>query len=298
MKILFGYLCLSQIFESNIGDRAKITNLGYHWCKCVKQRISNHFWIDVLEAWITLCDKYIIKTQEIVSSPLWYNPKISPSILYFPHWYNKGIIYVSDLIKANSLEVFTIEELKKCITFHYTIKILVTKFIKSHVNDHQPFIQCERPFIPQHIAILYKNTKGSRDMYNVLNFSAVEPKMKQKWNRDLNKIIDKQTWQNTYKICFKTMQDTSIIWLQYRILFRILGTRQFLHKIKKSSTSSCRLCKENEETLIHMFDECEKVAPLRLNLKNLITDNRGINLFIDQLTILFGYHFTDSCIKL
>ena len=34
----------------------------------------------------------------------------------------------------------------------------------------------------------------------------------------------------TFQICFKTVQDNAIIWLQYRVVHRILGTQYILQR--------------------------------------------------------------------
>lgn len=47
------------------------------------------------------------------------------------------------------------------------------------------------------------------------------------------------------KVCFKTITDTSIQWLQYRIIYRIIT----YNKINVISYDVCAFCKENVETV-------------------------------------------------
>ena len=54
---------------------------------------------------------------------------------------------------------------------------------------------------------------------------------KNAWNNELNINIDEDTWQKAFKI-----QDNNLIWFQYRILHRILGTQKLISKIGKTST--------------------------------------------------------------
>ena len=35
---------------------------------------------------------------DILSSPLWYNPLKSEHEVYFPSWFNKGIVTVGDIV--------------------------------------------------------------------------------------------------------------------------------------------------------------------------------------------------------
>ena len=46
-----------------------------------------------------------------MSSALWFNPEIS-NTLFFPKWYNSGIIYVADL-RADEGTIFSQHDLEK-----------------------------------------------------------------------------------------------------------------------------------------------------------------------------------------
>ena len=58
-------------------------------------------------------------------------------------------------------------------------------------------------------------------------------------------------WQKCYLICFKTIQDNYLIWLQYRILNQILGIRNLKFKMGMTQDNVCKLCNENEEKYIY-----------------------------------------------
>ena len=45
---------------------------------------------------------------------------------------------------------------------------------------------------------------------------------------DKGLIFYHRTWTNYYLIPFKCVKDTTLIWFQYRLLHRILGTNTFL----------------------------------------------------------------------
>ena len=93
-------------------------------------------------------------------------------------------------------------------------------------------------------------------MYEILNTQMVEPKMKRKWDNDLNLNIDNVTLKNIFKTCFKVIDNNSLVWLQYRLLNRILGVRKYLLDLKIDNTDACRLCSITSETLIDLFCEC------------------------------------------
>ena len=49
---------------------------------------------------------------------------------------------------------------------------------------------------------------------------------------------------------------------QYRIIRRIIGTQEFLHKIKQSDLVMCRLCGQCCETITHLFLVCNRINSL------------------------------------
>ena len=65
-------------------------------------------------------------------------------------------------------------------------------------------------------------------------------------------------WPLVYKICFKCIQDNNLSWFQYRIMFKILGTKEYLKKVKISETSDCGLCKQSAESIVYLFHECDQ----------------------------------------
>ena len=68
--------------------------------------------------------------------------------------------------------------------------------------------------------------------------------------------VKKPKWNIYYKVYFWTIKENSLIWLQYRLLFRILGTRSYLYKIKIADSYLCGLCGSECEKIVHIFTEC------------------------------------------
>ena len=58
-------------------------------------------WKEALLSWACLLDTNIPDEEnKKLSSPVWYSPKVSKMELYLPQWFNKGIVFVSDLIDS------------------------------------------------------------------------------------------------------------------------------------------------------------------------------------------------------
>ena len=92
-----------------------------------------------------------------------------------------------------------------------------------------------------------------------------------------------------YKICFKTVNDNYLIYLQYCIINRILGTRSLLHKMSITDNKFCSLCIEYEETLVHLFYDCNHVLNLWNTLYEWIYNVTHIRIIPDKNEIILGY---------
>ena len=89
------------------------------------------------------------------------------------------------------------------------------------------------------------------------------------------------------------IHDHEYVWFQYRILFKILGTNEYLKKLKISQTNECRLCKQAPETIIHLFTKCSKSNQLWENLVCWIKDKLGFHLILSDTCKILGYMHMD-----
>lgn len=65
------------------------------------------------------------------------------------------------------------------------------------------------------------------------------------------------SWNKLFELPFKSTQDSKLHWLQYQILHRIVPTNKYLFNIlKKAESAVCTFCKIDEESIDHLFYEC------------------------------------------
>ena len=59
-------------------------HFGSMWGNGLMKRMSNAFWVKVIENWQILCRKQQpISNSDLMNTSIWYNPKISREPLYF-----------------------------------------------------------------------------------------------------------------------------------------------------------------------------------------------------------------------
>ena len=76
--------------------------------------------------------------------------------------------------------------------------------------------------------------------------------------------------------------------MQYRVLYRILGTNDYLFKIKRHIDGICNLCKQKNETIIHLLVEYVYVRRFWSEVSTLIKAKIGLNLPVNACSIILG----------
>ena len=87
---------------------------------------------------------------------------------------------------------------------------------------------------------------------------------------------------------FNTTKSSKLQWFQYRIIHRIIGTNEFLFKIKVKQSDKCSFCNEETESLEHIFWSCPKVIDLWVKINEWIFDSTQIELPLNIEIVLFG----------
>ena len=103
-----------------------------------------------------------------------------------------------------------------------------------------------------------------------MNQQVLDFKFKKKWLRDLALDIPEQQWKQIFNACFKTVKDNFLIWFQYRIIHRILGTNKLLFEMNLKDSPLCSICQDQTETLMHLFVTCSKVSQIWSDLEDWI----------------------------
>ena len=142
-----------------------------------------------------------------------------------------------------------------------------------------------KPIIPHNIKIFCTSKKRTKHIYNTLIADTIIPLGKRKWEKHFE-ISDSQ-WKNIYSHPFQYTKSSKLQWLQFRINNHILTTNSFLFKIRKVYTKLCCLCKESEETIIHLLWECQKVQDLLESIVSLC-HSKGITIRLEKKSFIFG----------
>ena len=64
------------------------------------------------------------------------------------------------------------------------------------------------PMLPTNISVFLRSTKGSKDLYNILNQNNYTPTSKKKWQEIYD--IEEETWKDIYSAPFKQICSTKL----------------------------------------------------------------------------------------
>jgi hypothetical protein len=83
----------------------------------------------------------------------------------------------------------------------------------------------------------HRDTKGCKEMYNILIENKRDLITSSMGWRDLGENSTDLEWNRIYCLCFKDVQESKLNWLQYKILHRIIPTNYYLHTLKLIDSS-------------------------------------------------------------
>lgn len=279
-----------NIFMSQV-DKDKFFSYGDEFIKQLKIKTVNRFWQDVLESLLLLIEKE--QNQDwsyFLASPIWMNSifKIDNKPFIYQDLLSKGIKYINDIVDEDGLFLKYVDF---CNIFNINVSIMQYNSIISCVTQSgkqvcKQSFKLSSPFIPSVVRTILKSSKGSKEIYSVLNNKSCIPTGIVRWNDILN--VDKEiSWRKLCKLPFIVTKNSKLQWLQYRIIHRIISTNKFLYKINKASNTLCTFCKKDEETIEHLFWYCECVQKFIDAIDVWFLEN-GISILFSKENFLFG----------
>ena len=86
--------------------------------------------------------------------------------------------------------------------------------------------------------------------------------------------------------------------MRYKIINRIVATKTFLYRIGRAENTTCTLCGQENETLLHAFYSCEKIQRFICELKCNVLSNYGIELTTTSKHWFFPQRDTETKIEI
>jgi hypothetical protein len=221
--------------------------------------------------------------------------------LFYKNWYDKNIQVVVDILTEEG-EFYTFNELKDVykirgtyLDYQRLLTNIPNKWKIIIQNSHSNFKIIKRNIhLNTNLRYLIKEKKGCRKFYEVL--------------LDKRDIFKTEKWVPFFGLFtlddFKTIhtnliniEEIKLKDFQFKINNKILVTKSFLFKINKVQSSMCSYCNERDETIYHLFCECEHIKLFIRNTKQWINTNLNINLNVNEKVFLLSSSNESDIVK-
>ena len=113
------------------------------------------------------------------------------------------------------------------------------------------------------------------------------PICENKWSNDIKLELD-FNWKHFYTNFKYLTKDSGLIWFNFRIVHRILGTNKYLHMSKIKNSPLCSVCEGEPETIKHLFFYCPHVNVIWQTLSDWIFQKSGERIIFDVKSVIFG----------
>ena len=218
-------------------------------------RIKNEFWDHFLQAVKHLYQTYNSgRIDPNWMYPIWFNSDIN--FTYRKSWKLKGLHWISDLFDSQ-WNFFLRDQFEAF--FHIAIdfldyenlRFLVRKRLEKYNFNKVTLIGPKLPLI---LNIIRTSDKACANVYKQLlnNNNNVICEIRSKWTSELNEEVDYSLVANSFRINYRTTNDTFIRLIQFKLAHHRVMTNALLFKMNFVASPMCAHCLE-VETIMHAF---------------------------------------------
>ena len=275
-----------------------IWNFGTVALKKLVQNIDNPFWKDVITAWTSFSKSFSVTNEDVYNENIFNSDVTRFKAIRYSSWEKKGVKFIGDLFENGRLMPWSRFKEKyniNCIQFEYESLILsLPRFTRSDPVERT----YQQPVLPARLQYLLSNTTFasyfSRISANHRRGNSNDmDRIKSKWNRDIEAFEPLSVF-NIKKSVFTSRY----VSFQYKLVMRILTTNTFLKIIGVQENDFCSFCRNEPETLKHLFLTCSYVEKLWNDIADLLRVSRvgqlssGVKIFGEKNSALINHIIT------
>ena len=227
----------------------------------IKIKISNPFYIDIVEALIQFNKYYNPSKDELLTEMIWFSDHCGFPKGIVKKWDKQGLRFINDLYNPVNRRLYLKNELEDKFKINMTFlcyERLTQKLCKNAMRETKNTI--ENPNIPFKIQAVLSGKKFTKQVYNIFTEAISTSNTKtdqrkiEKWEADVGEYVS-----GTSAKLMKITKSTKLFYLHYRIISRIFATNKLLFVMKLKDSNKCTFCQRETETLAHLFWYCSKV---------------------------------------
>ena len=228
----------------------------------IRARLGNdRFWEEVLIAWMTIVGTKQAqnKGSDILGKVLWLNRDLdleNVGGVNRQQMIGRSIIHVADLYNRQEHRLHTSAELQHkygCGNFLTWQSLLHSIPIswKEILSKEKP----ESVSFPVAVEEIQTIGRPAKWGYMALIDTSMRPQRAQTAWEDQLRVRNLQ-WDGVYRDIYQCTNDFKLLWLQFRILHRILPSNRLLFHFKILQSDQCKRCGRAREDILHMLWQC------------------------------------------
>ena len=226
-------------------------------------------WVSVLRAWSKINYIQTPENQQILLQNLWWNSHIrrDGKPMLNKNMFDKGIKFVKDIYNPSSRTLHTFETLQQCygrvgnyLDYFALIKAIPKNWLAELRLD---------PMMPQDIEnhllrSVHGCSKAPKWAYLQIQEKEATPLdgARLKWENNLGISIPMEKWEQLRTQAFKIAKSTKLKDFQFRLLSGKITTNILRAKWTPTISPLCTFCKQQNETLMHIFVNCQHTKKL------------------------------------
>jgi hypothetical protein len=259
------------------------------------------FYEECVKAWFAVNNQHAPESNEDIRKQIIWNNRficINNCSVFDASIFRQGIYKIEDLYDfSGNLNSAILGKLSPIERLKINgILSSIPSFRRTSIKNHKSVVPdriiClnqpvpEQIFLPIEGNLIPLDKVSSKQVYTTLIANRVSPPCtKFFYENNFNESID---WKFVFTLPAKSCLDTKTREFQFKILHRIVFTKKLLFKIGKTASPLCSFCSKYDETIEHLFLDCEKVLIFWVDLFHFL-NNYSIQVEnMSEMDILLG----------
>ena len=230
----------------------------------------------------------ILSYEDVANQVIWNNKHIiiKKHSVFEKHLLEEDILTVGDLFFRRVNRDLSPTDRFKLMGLTDEVPVEWRKRVKQSAHYTRPELR-NKVHLKIDNADVDLSSVTSKSLYNAFKMAKQTPPSAQKRFQD--QFPDVQfDWNEIYSLSFKVSLETKIREFQYKVLNNIVFTNEKLFKIKIIDSPQCTFCKNEIESLEHLFYNCEITRSFWVALRSWLME---CNINLEPLSffnVLFG----------
>ena len=229
----------------------------------------------------------------MLNTIIWNNEniEIDNKPVWNANWYNKGIVYVKDLMDTRYKRFLNVNELNSKYNLSENFLSLASMISAIPVQWRNEIKTMDDATFS---SVINSNThdirfRTSKQTYKLYICKLVKtPTSIHTWQNQYNVTFTEDEWNTIFALPWKITKNYKVIELQYKICHKIFPSNTKVSRFDSTVSKTCTLCPE-DDNILHTFYNCTSVKLFWEEVCRLLRAELNIHVLLNLETVIFGF---------